>query len=119
MLPQPKVEAALATLPTSKTEHTPQLDARFGAVVATVVDLARPTKSRAGYTVIASFERDLYRDGALAHEMAAAPNLLKALNETLALAEALRSDRRQGGSTLEIEVLDRARAAIAKAEGRS
>lgn len=64
---------------TAAARHTPRLEARFGASTASVVDLALPTKTRAGYHVIAEFSREQY-DARLAFAIAAAPELLEALS---------------------------------------
>lgn len=47
--------------------------------------------------------------------IAAAPELLSALAEVTLLADFLRQQRPQGGSMADVEKIDRARAAIAKA----
>jgi hypothetical protein len=87
-----------------------KLDARFGATNATVVDLDRPDRSKAGFAVLAEFPREIYDDGKLAHVMAAAPQLLDALR---VLGNAIPV------GSITVHHIAAARAAIALAEGRT
>ena len=96
--------------------HTPRLEARFGASTASVVDLALPTKTRAGYHVIAEFSREQY-DARLAFAIAAAPELLEALSDDSTIAKFI-AKRGEGVHHIAFEVKNiRAEMARLKGEG--